>query len=241
MNQSFYIASGKGGTGKSVVAVNLSASLALMGYNTLLIDMNPGMRNLDIMLEVEYQAIYHVFDVMNGICSLEQAAVRLDEPEKLYLLPGGLLEDREKLDEVKWRAFMTECKAHYDYIIVDGSSGADDFVLTTAKGTDETILVVTPERTSLRNGDMLEDRLIRARVLRRRFLINRMRPELQKEGLEVPPKEIDRQFKCEILGMILEDDNFRLFSDAGLPIAVRQDSYISRNFRRIAERLIRSE
>ncbi len=241
MRKSFYIASGKGGTGKSVVAVNLSAALALMGYNTLLIDMDPGMRNLDLLLETECQSVYHVFDVMNGICPLEQAIVRMEEPEKLMLLPGGLLEDRDNLELEKWRELIRACKESYDFVIVDGASGADDFVLTCSQGTDETIIVVTPETTSLRNADMLEDRLIRGRVLKRRLLINRIRPELEKEGLEPSPKEIDRRFKCELLGMILDDDNFRLFSDAGIPIATRSDSYISRNFRRIAERLVLSE
>ena len=51
MNQVFYIASGRGGTGKSVFAVNLAATLGMMGRNTLLVDMNPGMRTLDLMLD----------------------------------------------------------------------------------------------------------------------------------------------------------------------------------------------
>ena len=64
MNQVFYIASGRGGTGKSVFAVNLAATLGMMGRNTLLVDMNPGMRTLDLMLDAENEAIYHVFDVL---------------------------------------------------------------------------------------------------------------------------------------------------------------------------------
>lgn len=240
MNQSYYIASGKGGTGKSVVAVNLAATLALLGRNTLLIDMNPGLRTLDILLNVEFEAIYHAFDVMNGVCTLEQAVVRIEEPGNLYLLPGGLLEDRKKFDNKKWEALLSETKEEYDCIVIDGVSGISDYLIGCAKEADETIIVTTPEATALRNGDMLEDQLIRNRILQRRYLINRMKPDLIQENLELDAKEIDRQFKCEILGMILEDDSFRLFADAGIPIVLKEDSYISGNFRKIAQRLIQS-
>lgn len=240
MNQSFYIGSGRGGTGKSVFAVNLAATFAMLGRNTLLVDMNPGMRSLDIMLDVEYEAIYHVFDVMNGICQLEQAVIRIENPSNLYLLPGGLLEDREQLNSGKWKKFLGETGEIYDCIIVDGAPGADCFVTDCASACDETLVVVTPELTALRNGDMLEDQLIRKRVLRRRFIINRMKPELVERGLETEASDINRQFKCEMLGMILEDDNFRFSTDAGIPVVLKEKTYIAENFRKIAGRLMNS-
>lgn len=238
MNQVFYIASGRGGTGKSVFAVNLAATLGMMGRNTLLIDMNPGMRTLDLMLDAENEAIYHVFDVMDGVCMLEQAVVRMEKPASLYLLPGGLMEDRDRLDREKWQALIDDAKENFDFIVIDGAPGADEFVTTCAAAAEETLIVVTPEQTALRNADMLEDRLIRKRVLKRRYVLNRIYPSLTEQGLESEPQEINMQFKCEMLGMILEDDIFRVSSDAGIPAVLKKESYVSGNFRNIAERLI---
>ncbi len=240
MNQSFYIASGKGGTGKSVIAVNLASAFSLLGRSTLLIDMNPGFRTLDLLLGVEYEAIYHAFDVMNDVCSLKQAAIHVSKAKNLYLLPGGLLEDRKNFDEQKWQALLALAKEEFDCIVVDGIAGVDEFLLGCACKTDETIIVTTPEPMALRNADMLEDQLIRNRVLRRRYIINRMKPDLIHEQLEVDAKEINSRFKCDILGMILEDDRIRLFADAGIPIVLKDDSYITRNFEKIAQRLIQS-
>ena len=98
--------------------------------------------------------------------------------------------------------------------------------------------MVTPEQTSLRNADMLEDRLIRKRVLQRRYVLNRIYPSLTEQGLESEPQEINMQFKCEMLGMILEDDIFRVSSDAGIPAVLKKESYVFGNFRNIAERLL---
>lgn len=238
MNQVFYIASGRGGTGKSVFAVNLAATLGMMGRNTLLIDMNPGMRTLDLMLDAENEAIYHVFDVMNGVCMLEQAVIRMEKPASLYLLPGGLMEDRSHLDWDKWQALVDDAKENFDFVIIDGAPSADEFVTACAAAADETLIVVTPEPTALRNADMLEDRLIRQRVFRRRYVLNRIYPSLTEQELEPEPQEINMQFKCEMLGMILEDDIFRVSSDAGIPAVLKKESYVSGNFRNIAERLI---
>lgn len=240
MNQSFYIGSGRGGTGKSVFAVNLAATFAMFGRNTLLVDMNPGMRSLDIMLDVECEAIYHVFDVMNGVCQLEQAVIRIENPSNLHLLAGGLMEDREHFDLKKWNSFLEETGELYDCIIVDGAPGADRFVMDCASACDETVMVVTPELTALRNADMLEDQLIRKRVRNRRFVINRMKPELVERGLETEASDINRQFKCDMLGMILEDDNFRFSADAGIPVVLKEKTYIAENFRKIAGRLMTS-
>ena len=40
---------------------------------------------------------------MDGVCMLEQAVVRMEKPTSLYLLPGGLMEDRDRLDRENGR------------------------------------------------------------------------------------------------------------------------------------------
>ena len=53
MGRTIAIVSGKGGTGKTMFAANLGATLAKMGRQTILIDMDTGLRNLDLYLGLE--------------------------------------------------------------------------------------------------------------------------------------------------------------------------------------------
>ena len=101
------------------------------------------------------------------------------------------------------------------------------------------ILVTTPENAAVRDADGLEDRLIRCRVMKRCYVLNRVDPDLILNKLEPHIKEVDRRFRCEMLGMISEDVNFRAASDAGVPVVLKRDSYIAENFNKMADRLNR--
>ena len=52
MGKSIVIASGKGGTGKTMVSANLGATLSRLGHQVIVIDMDTGLRNLDLYLPV---------------------------------------------------------------------------------------------------------------------------------------------------------------------------------------------
>lgn len=76
MGRTIAIVSGKGGTGKTMFAANLGATLAKMGRQTILIDMDTGLRNLDLYLGLENKVVYDVNDVMNGLCRIRQAVIK---------------------------------------------------------------------------------------------------------------------------------------------------------------------
>ena len=67
MGKVHLIASGKGGTGKTMFAVNYGATLAMKGHSVVIIDMDLGMRNLDLYCGLENNVVYDVFDVMTGV------------------------------------------------------------------------------------------------------------------------------------------------------------------------------
>ncbi|MCF0141446.1 MAG: P-loop NTPase, partial [Mogibacterium sp.] len=76
MGRVIMIASGKGGTGKSTMTVNLGMSLAFAGYHVLLMDMNTGLRTLDLYLGLENRALFDIGDVISGICGKENAILK---------------------------------------------------------------------------------------------------------------------------------------------------------------------
>ena len=63
MGEVILVASGKGGTGKTAVTANLGALLAKHGYKVALLDMDMGMRNLDLYLGLENRVVYNIIDL----------------------------------------------------------------------------------------------------------------------------------------------------------------------------------
>ena len=60
------VTSGKGGTGKTMFAVNLAALLAMNDSRVLIIDMNAGLRNVDLCLGLENKIVYDFADVKSN-------------------------------------------------------------------------------------------------------------------------------------------------------------------------------
>ena len=75
MGKAIVIASGKGGTGKTMFAANLGVTLARQGHKTVLIDLDNGLRNLDLYLGMENNIVYDVNDVLTGVCRIRQALI----------------------------------------------------------------------------------------------------------------------------------------------------------------------
>ena len=76
MGKVILVSSGKGGTGKTMFSVNLGALLAEKGYKTILLDMDMGLRNMDLYLGMENKVVYNIMDVMSGICRIKKAMIR---------------------------------------------------------------------------------------------------------------------------------------------------------------------
>ena len=73
--QIIMVASGKGGTGKSTVSVLLGSRLAAAGKKVLLIELDSGLRSVDIIAGAAGRTVYDISDVLCGRCDWRKAIV----------------------------------------------------------------------------------------------------------------------------------------------------------------------
>ena len=156
------ILSGKGGVGKSNISAALSFALADFGKRVVLIDADLGMANLDILCGVD-NARYNISHLIDGSRSLNEILVHFRTSQRaasqngaVALLPGGVgLKDIADLDDNDMeRLFerLSGIENMSDYLIMDAGAGIHRGVLSFAYASEITILVTTPEPTSIRDA-----------------------------------------------------------------------------------------
>ena len=146
------ITSGKGGTGKTNIAVNLAQALATQGKRTLLLDADLGMANVDVLLGLEPE--HTLYDVMCGKCQLED--ILLTGGDNLTVIPAAsgirqlaVMSRQECAGLV--RAF-SDLKDQIDTLIVDTATGITESAASFCQAANEVLVVVCNEPTSIRDS-----------------------------------------------------------------------------------------
>ena len=111
------VSSGKGGTGKSTVAVGLAAAFASVGRKVLLIDMNIGARALDKLTVFDGNIVFDLSDVINKNVGLNSAVYSIDVDGNAYMLAAPL--NYEEFNDESVENLILQASADYDRVIVD--------------------------------------------------------------------------------------------------------------------------
>jgi flagellar biosynthesis protein FlhG len=143
------VTGGKGGVGKSTLAANLSVVLAQSGVETLLVDLDLGLANLDVLLDLERRA--DMEDLLAGARTLEDCVVR--GPAGLSVLPASSgVYELAHAGEERRHALLSEiarAAAGYEIVVGDTAAGIGEDVLAFAAAADRVLLVTTPEPAAL--------------------------------------------------------------------------------------------
>jgi flagellar biosynthesis protein FlhG len=143
------VTSGKGGVGKSNVAVNVALELAALGYRVSLLDADLALANADVLLGLNPQ--YHLGHVLLGQRTLQEVVIEVSRG--LRLIPGGSgIEDLANLSRDQHAHLMSELQAleaEADCMIIDTAAGLAENVTGVLRAADEVIVVTTPDPTSV--------------------------------------------------------------------------------------------
>ncbi len=147
--QVFAVTSGKGGVGKTNIAVNLAVTMARAGRRVVLLDADFGLANVDVLLGVNPpRDIFHLF---NARTRLED--VLFPTSFGFSILPAGTgiakVTDLKTGERLELLEALEPLAGSVDTLIVDTGAGAGGTVLYFCMAAQERLLVVTPEPTSM--------------------------------------------------------------------------------------------
>lgn len=175
---SIAVTSGKGGVGKTTVAVNLAVQLASMGRRVILLDADIGTANVDVMCNVVAQnTLAHV---VAGRKELQDIVV--DAPGGFRLVPGcsGLAHMAELSTHERDRltAQMRRLESSADVLLIDTGAGVGPNVLSFCLAAERMLVVTTPEPTSITDAyAVIKSVASQGRSIDVRLLVNMVRDE----------------------------------------------------------------
>lgn len=239
MGKVILVSSGKGGTGKTMFSVNLGATLAKHGSRVMLLDMDMGLRNMDIYLGMENKVIYNIMDVISGICRIKKAMLKVDGFETLYFMAASPRRDDRDMTPLHMEVLCNKLKKYFDYIIVDCPAGIGELFDIAKAAADKTVIVTEPEVASLRDADTTERYLKEQGMDNIYIVINKVKIELMQAGFVPTLSEIMEMFKSPVAGLIQYDENIHISTNKGLPIVCKNGTYIEKNFMDMAVRILR--
>jgi flagellar biosynthesis protein FlhG len=239
----FSVASGKGGVGKTNVVANLGLAFTQMGKRILVLDADLGLANIDVLLGlVPHYTIEHLFDRSRTFPD-----ILIKGPGGMWIMPAssGVL-DLVDLKEAQKLFLLNEIDLmadQIDVLLIDTGAGISSNVLYFNMAAQESIVIVTPEPTSITDAYALI-KVLSTRFKKKSFMIIVNLVENDREAREVFRKislVADRfldHLSIDYLGFIPLDDK--------LPLAVKQQRAVlelypkapsSQGFRELARRL----
>jgi len=204
------ISSGKGGVGKTNIAVNMGIAFAQMGKKVIVMDADLGLANVNVCLGIIPK--YNLFQLIKKQKTMKD--IIIDTNFGIQIVAGASgFSKIANLTEEERNAFIQELYtlSYADILIIDTGAGVSQNVLSFIVASDEAIIVTTPEPTAITDAYGII-KIIATEInnpqLELKLIVNRVHSIL--EGRKVAERVISiaGQFlniKVDNLGMVFED------------------------------------
>ncbi len=237
------VSSGKGGVGKTNLTVNLGIALSKMNHKVTIIDADLGLANIDILLGlVPRYTLTHVLKMEKKL-----SEVLVEGPNGISIVSGGSgVMDMVNLSTDELSRLVESLESinnESDYILIDTGAGLNNSVLSFIKASQELIVVVTSDPTSITDAYALIKNIGELNV-NIKVVVNRI--ESNKEGLDVFTKLNTATSKflgveMESIGYIYEDHNVKKSVKKQVPFLIGfPNTLASRGVELVAENLVRN-
>ena len=222
------VASAKGGVGKSTFCAGVGRIQAMQDKRVLLIDMDIGVRSLDILLGVAEKTVYNWGDLLKGNCDFRQALIEVSK--NLYLLPAPI-DFSEDYTPERFAECIKPYKKDFDYIILDAPAGLESGFLLSAKSCDGCIILSTPDSISIRAASYACDGVRKQGVEDVRLVVNKFNKKLHKK---IDVDSIIDTVGARLLGIVPESAEIYSMGDGKeIPYDCKGNSALVRISRRM--------
>lgn len=215
------VTSGKGGVGKTTTTANVGTALAQRGKKTVIIDVDMGLRNLDVVMGLESRVVYDLSDVISGRCSLKQALIQDKRNPKLYMLPASQSRDKDALDTEVFKKTVEELLGSefgFEMVLIDCPAGIEQGFRTASAPAQGAIVVVNPEVSSVRDADRVIGLLQAQGVKNIGLVINRLRSNMIAKGDMLTHEDVHSILGERILALVPEDEQVIISTNTGEPM-----------------------
>lgn len=241
--RSLCIASGKGGTGKSVVTASLASVLA-ESQRVLIVDADLGIGNAHIMQDVAPE--HSLVDLVEGRASAREVVASCGK--NLDLLPAGSGVSHVAALEA-WEMSLVagaigDLERDYDWVLVDSGAGISAQTVALAAACERVLLVTTPDVTALTDAYAFLKVLVqRDPRVAPCFVVNRATSAAEAEDVADRLRGAARKFlgrDVPSLGMLSDDRAVVRCVNSRAPVVLREpDSRFASDLRGLASLLVR--
>jgi flagellar biosynthesis protein FlhG len=195
LSHAIAITSGKGGVGKSNLAVNLAIALSHLGRSVCLLDADLGMANADVLCNLTPTLTLE--HVVGGRCRLSEASILA--PGGFRLIPGASGVARLADLRPRHRAMLLEqlesVERVADVLLIDCGAGISPNVLGFAGSAHRTLVVTTPEPTAITDGyGMIKSLLAQTPDARIELVVNQSSCDAESQQVYERIRRVTRTF-----------------------------------------------
>jgi len=229
------VTSGKGGVGKTTITASIGAALALQGKRVVVVDMDIGLRNLDVVMGLENRIVFNIVDIIKNRCKIKQAAIKDRRIDNLFLIPASQSDDKDaiKPENMVWLA--NKLRKEFDITLLDCPAGIEQGFRNSVVAADEALVVCTPEVSSVRDADRIIG-LLYAQSISPKLIVNRIVPKMVENGDMLSHEDVVDVLSIDLIGLIEMDDRVVVSANTGMPLVLQEDSKAGKAMQRIAMR-----
>ncbi|RKZ46333.1 MAG: septum site-determining protein MinD [Candidatus Parabeggiatoa sp. nov. 3] len=243
------VTSGKGGVGKTTTSAAFSAGLALRGHQTVVLDFDVGLRNLDLVMGCERRVVYDFVNVINGEGTLNQALIKDKRVESLFILPASQTRDKDALTMKGVARVLEALKKRFEFIICDSPAGIEHGAIMAMYFADEALVVTNPEVSSVRDSDriigMLSSKTRRAvqnlPPIKEHLLVTRYAPKRVTTGDMLSVEDVQEILAIPLVGIIPESPSVLQASNAGIPVVLEKNTDAGQAYLDVVARFLGEE
>lgn len=207
MARRIVITSGKGGVGKTTLVSLLGYAIASLGKKVLLVDMDFGLNNLDVVMGIENKIVYDIIDVLEGKCLPKQAIIQDFLESNLYIFPSTHCFCKRKFGSIELLNIISQLEFMFDFVLIDCPAGIDGGFKRAVECGGEHIIVTTPHLSALRDADKVLNVITGHLHKKPQVIINRARGDLILDKKMLSVSTVSKFLGGGLLGVVPEDDD----------------------------------